>query len=212
MTVSPPHLAGIFSCVCAPSVCSHSTDFEVHRNWMAITYSLPLRQWYTEATSPWTLDYPPAFAYFEWILAGAAQFIDAKMLEVSNLDYASDGTVWFQRLSVMATDALLLWGVISLVDVLTGRAEDEHGTGSGGSSACVAPADGDQSSDTRSTIDGIDDKKLRRDRNYAVIGGLISCVLNPGLLIVDHVHFQYNGMMLGVLLLSMAQIMRVRTD
>lgn len=153
-----------------------STDFEVHRNWLAITYSLPVNKWYHENTSQWTLDYPPFFAWFEYALAHVAYFFDSEMLDVKNLNYSSAGTVWFQRLSVIICDSVLIIGV----------------------SKCCSY---------------IKTHRSRKSTNWkykwfsptAVLQILILC--NSGLLIVDHMHFQYNGFLLGILLISTAEVL-----
>ncbi|KAJ8142406.1 hypothetical protein OY671_004452 [Metschnikowia pulcherrima] len=138
----------------------HSTDFDVHRNWLAITNKLPMKQWYTENTSQWTLDYPPFFAYFEWALS---QLVPASVAADGCLDIVEIGnygmpTVYFQRVSVMASEIVLFLSLRWYVQTSTLPAE--------------------------------------KTRAFAVASSLI---LSPGLLLIDHVHFQYNGMMYGLL-------------
>ncbi|KAF7557352.1 hypothetical protein G7046_g6047 [Stylonectria norvegica] len=138
-----------------------STDFEVHRNWLAITESLPLKDWYFEHTSEWTLDYPPFFAYFEWILAHVARLVDPLMVRLYNLDYDSWQTVYFQRTTVILTELLLVYALQLFIDstpLLSKRAAQ---------------------------------------------AAALSIVLSPGLLIIDHIHFQYNGFMYGILVMSL---------
>ena len=135
----------------------HSTDMEVHRNWLAITYSLPLRDWYVDATSPWTLDYPPFFAYLSWALAQPAAWVDPRMVDVvRGLDYAAWPCKAYMRLTVLVTELVLAAALYA------------HYT-------CA-----------------------RGDSTQRIL--LLSVLMHPGLVIVDHIHFQYSGMLFGVLL------------
>ncbi|KAJ1738341.1 glycosyl transferase [Coemansia sp. RSA 1086] len=138
----------------------HSTDFEVHRNWLAITASLPVGRWYYEDRSEWTLDYPPLFAWFEWVLSLAARVWDPRIVDIDNLDYASESCVAFQRLSVMLSELVLFMALRRVVHI-------------GG---CTTQG--------------------------KVAAALV--FLSPGFLFVDHIHFQYNGFLLGILVYSLA--------
>ena len=132
---------------------------------MAIVYGDPLKDWYFNNVSEWTLDYPPYFAYFEYVIAIIAKkcistfpnSFDAEMLKIEEHHLATLYTTYFMRSSVIISDFCLIAGVWYYLHV---RKHD----------AFVS----------------------------LTVTGLI--VFNSGLLLVDHIHFQYNGMLLGLLI------------
>ncbi|CAG4964649.1 unnamed protein product [Parnassius apollo] len=140
----------------------HSTDFEVHRNWLAITHNLSTDQWYYDTTSEWTLDYPPFFAWLECGLSYIAKYFDPEMVKLQNINYESGMTVAFQRLSVIFLDFLYILSAKSCSNLV----------GNG---------------------------KLLM---------FILLVANPGLLMVDHIHFQYNGFLSAFLLFSISNMIQ----
>ena len=100
------------------------------------------------------------------------------MLKVANLNYASEMTVVFQRISVVVTDFVFFYAASQFYE-------------------------------KRQLFSRPSPKKCD---NYSFQPGVVPALLicNFGLFIVDHIHFQYNGILFGIFLLSIIRIIEGR--
>ena len=109
------------------------------------------------------------------------------MLLLTNLNYASPNTILFQRLTVILSDVILFIGICKYVWNLSASWIFEE-------------------------IKWHRFCEIWKKEKYGAQQTLIILAvtfLNAGLFIVDHIHFQYNGMLLGLLILSTAYITQV---
>lgn len=213
-----------------PSAVYKSTDFFVHRHWKAVTRTLPVRQWYTDdrhVTTVHTLDYPPGFALWEFLLSssggGAAAVAFAKRRSgnhssSSSIDNDKDDDDSHRCLALKADAtayattspscvAYMRGTVIFPSDVLWWL----------GAYAIAAAAAAAVSKSTRTTTAAAADTTTTNNNKTAAIPAKILplfllLVFHPALLWLDHVHFQYNGMLLGILLISLSCLMRANSN
>ena len=72
-------------------------DYEAQRHWMELTYHLPISEWYYHDLEYWGLDYPPLTAYVSWVFGWVAH--NAGMLTTfgdvldNDDDYSDDDIV-----------------------------------------------------------------------------------------------------------------------
>jgi alpha-1,3-glucosyltransferase len=183
-------------------------DYEAQRHWMEITTNLPLGEWYQHGPlnnlQYWGLDYPPLTAYVSYVFGKMAQFA---VPELVALQYSRGcETVvgkFFMRFSVILCDAFVYIPTCIMVAVfLMTNLQDSTSSSKGNFvqrlSSLLLERKRNKSNNNKRTYDKWDS---------GMITLAVALILHPGLLLIDHGHFQYNGVCIGLALAAMWYIL-----
>jgi hypothetical protein len=168
-------------------------DFEAQRHWMEITTNLPLRDWYIQTPNNdlqyWGLDYPPVSAFWAFVTGLIAQLYDPTITELlSSRGNEESTTRWFMRLSVVVSDLLFfIPSVLLLVNTICDLYNVNVGSDVDDESKC------DNNKNPTSPTQNF-------TQNTATLAAAL--IFQPLLLLIDHGHFQYNSIAVGLLFLS----------
>ncbi|EZA60360.1 hypothetical protein DMN91_011301 [Ooceraea biroi] len=159
-------------------------DYEAQRHWQEITLNLPSNKWYINTTDNdlqyWGLDYPPLTAYHSLLLGHIATRIDPSFVKLhESRGLESAEHKHFMRLTVLIADILVY------VPAIMYFVANLHLS----SKSC------------RSTESNVFQFK-KRD---AVI---LTALIYPGLILIDHGHFQYNCISLGLFVAAATLVMQ----
>jgi len=178
-------------------------DYEAQRHWMEVSLHLPIRDWYSQTDSNdlmyWGLDYPPLSAYASYAIGYFAPpslvrfrnstLSAARIAASSNLPYVdgdelnlSGGAVTEHRFLNLSRHKWFMRASVIASDVLV-----------------YFPAVLLLVQATK-LLGGFDADVTSYKRS------LLSWGLLPPLLFIDHGHFQYNGVMLGLTMASVASL------
>ena len=153
-------------------------DYEAQRHFMEVSYSLPISQWYTYDLQYWGLDYPPLTAYHSWAMGWLA-------------DRGLGKSEWVALNTSRGYESpkhkLFMRGTSLVSDLLT------YGVAAWMFTRYLI----------RSTSTHYE-RVSEVDGDYL----LVMLMFQPALIIIDHGHFQYNAVMLGLTLFSLTCLLK----
>lgn len=159
-------------------------DYEAQRHWQEITLNLPISQWYINTTDNdlqyWGLDYPPLTAYHSFLLGYIANTVDPSFVRLhESRGIETVAHKHFMRLTVLIADVLIYLPAVAYFVMNLCLCERSQG------------------------------RKARvRDNSELRYWTLMTALIYPGLIVIDHGHFQYNCVSLGLFIAAVAAVTR----
>eukprot|EP00762_Andalucia_godoyi_P003197 ANDGO_01025.mRNA.1 putative dolichyl pyrophosphate Man9GlcNAc2 alpha-1 len=151
-------------------------DFEAQRHWMEVTMHVPVAQWYTFDLPFWGLDYPPVQAFHAWVCGKMGSLYNPAWFALnSSRGLESADLVVFMRATSVLSDLICFFPPAILLVLSFQRSFFPRNQLRGSSSSVLETE----------TI------------NIYVLLKVLMMLLAPGLLQIDHAHFQYNSLSLG---------------
>ena len=153
-------------------------DYEAQRHWMELTWHLPLGEWYYYDLQYWGLDYPPLTAYISYICGALSEWIvgPETVALVTSRGYENDPIhKAYMRATVYVLETIVYMpAAYYILKTLW---------------SCEAK------------ISNIHRQVIGSLENRFAISFAIA-LLQPSVILIDHGHFQYNTVALGLTLWS----------
>nr|KAF7434966.1 hypothetical protein H0235_003157 [Vespula pensylvanica] len=157
-------------------------DYEAQRHWQEITLNLPVEKWYVNTTDNdleyWGLDYPPLTAYHSLLLGYIANATNPSYVKLhKSRGISSSDHKYFMRMTVLCSDAMIF--IPTMIWYVM-------------SLQTIKTAQAEYNN-----LFGFEKKDFI----------LLSALIYPGIILIDHGHFQYNCVSLGFFVAAVTAIL-----
>lgn len=166
-------------------------DFEAQRHWQEITVQTPLVSWYHNTTQNdlnyWGLDYPPLTAYHSYMMGLVAEWLDPESIRLfASRGYENENHKTFMRWTVFLSDMYFFVTAVLCICIDAERVKIKE--------------------------KGQVRIKVHRNIFKRVDIATTLFLLYPGIILIDHGHFQYNCVSLGLFLWATFFIIAIEND